>query len=212
MALSSVISTMLSDGDLTLHGDYAYGLRLRVKDYEYAYEFGRCLAKVLGRKKPYEPRWSQSARCWVVEGRSVLLYEFLDRPFEVLKPYVEHCGACVAAFLRLFFDGEGSITGRHLTVYNTDKELLLYVQKLLRQYFRIEATGPHKDNRNGRLIRAPTNGKIYRSKKQCWYLYVRTGSLPIYSRYVGFSVRRRQRMLAEAVRNSSFTLCVKPRR
>lgn len=79
----------------------------------------------------------------MLKGDSILLYKFLDRPWQKLEPYIEHCKDCVAAFLRAFFDGEGSICGRNLNIYNTDKALLLYIQRLLRLYFDIEMSPEH---------------------------------------------------------------------
>jgi intein-encoded DNA endonuclease-like protein len=60
---------------------------LKVKDREFAEEFGRCLAKVLGRR-PINPRYRKSLRRYVVEIRSQTLYELLKKPVDLdrLKP------------------------------------------------------------------------------------------------------------------------------
>jgi intein-encoded DNA endonuclease-like protein len=59
---------------------------LKVKDREFATEFGRCLAEVLGRR-PINPRYRRSLRRYVVETRSQTLYELLKKPvnFDRLK-------------------------------------------------------------------------------------------------------------------------------
>lgn len=176
-----------------------YEFELKTIDHEFAEDIGRRLAKLLGRNEPYEPWWDGNVRCWRVEGSSVLLYWFLRRPSGKLKPYVEHCKHCVAAFLKAFFDGEGSINGRAVKVYNTDRKLLLYIQRLLRRYFEIETTGPRKGAKAGHAFHDPKSGKVYKSKKQCYYLYIRAQSLPLFHRYIGFTIRRKQHRLTEAI-------------
>lgn len=194
--LANIIGAILSDGD---RRKYQHSLRLRVKDYEYDCEFGRCLAKVLGREKPYKPFWSRSEGRFVVEVCSILLYKFLDRPWWELTPYVEHCKNCVAAFLRAFFDGEGSITGVTLVLYNTDKEILLFVQKCLQKYFGIATAGPYRSKKAG-LFRDSRSGKIYRSEKTCHRLRVCSESLPLFYQHIGFTIERKQHRLVVAVR------------
>ncbi len=61
-----------------------------VKDKEFAVEFGKNLAKVLGKKKPYKPYWNKNKKQWVVKGSSILLYKFLEKSLEELKPYIEY--------------------------------------------------------------------------------------------------------------------------
>ena len=197
--LASVIGVMLSDGSRHLHGrQYHYGLWLGVKDGEFAEGFGHDLAKVLGRGKPYRTRWSQRRRRWVVEGCSCLLYKFLQQPLEELKPFIEHSKDCAAAFLRAFFDGEGCIHRRRLTVCSTDKQLLIYIKELLKRYFDIDSTGPHLGQKSGRVIH--THTILYRSKKDCYYIYVRRSSLPRFYEAIGFAIQRKQRRLAKAAK------------
>lgn len=171
---------------------------LNVVDYEFAEKTGRLLARLLGRREPYRPRWDTNERRWCVRGYSILLYRFLQQPLEKLKPYIEHCKHCVAAFLRAFFDGEGSIKARTLVAYNADKELLLYIKQLLVGYFAIETTGPFKIAKAGQRFRSPSNGKTYRRNRTQYYLYIRAKSLPQFQRYVGFSIGRKQRRLMRA--------------
>jgi intein-encoded DNA endonuclease-like protein len=86
---------------------------LEAKDREFVEEFGRCLAKVLGRR-PIRPRYVKSSGRYVVEVRSQTLYELLRKPVDLdrLRRYIEHCERCVAAFIRGFADSEGSIDKR----------------------------------------------------------------------------------------------------
>ena len=103
---------------------------LNVKDREFAEEFSRCLSAVLKRDPP-KPKWS--IRRFIVELQCKVLYELLKKPLDIerLRCFVEYSAECKSAFLRGFFDSEGSIdkTGKIL-VYNTDLKLLRYVKLL----------------------------------------------------------------------------------
>lgn len=195
--LASVIGTMLSDGSRYQHND-TKAFWLGVKDREYAEGFGRDLAKVLRRRKPYKPHLSDQR--WVLEGHSILLFNHLNKPWQNLKPHVEHCRNCVAAFLRAFFDGEGSIHRRQLTIYNTDKQLLIYIKGLLKRYFDIDSTGPHVSQKSGTVRYWSNRKEAYKTKKDCYYIYIRRHSLPTFYKEVGFTIRRKQRRLAEAAK------------
>ncbi|MEM3130210.1 MAG: LAGLIDADG family homing endonuclease [Nitrososphaerota archaeon] len=198
LELMYVIGTIFGDGNRYLYSKNEQCLlRLAVKDYEFAEEFGRCLAKVLGRKEPYKPFWDKNEKIWIVEGYSILLYDFLNKPFEELKPYIEYSKETVASFLRALFDGEGSIHGRTLRLYNTNKELLNYTKYLLKEYFNIDATGPHLSVKSGTITRTP-NGNCKRNK-DCYYLHLRAKSLLNFYKYIGFTIQRKQRKLIEAI-------------
>jgi len=197
--LAGLIGTMLSDGGRFPHGS-SKAFWLGVKDREYIHEFGRCLAKILGRKKPYKICWSPSKQRWVLESRSILLFNHLDKPWQNLKPYIEHRKDCTAAFLRAFFDGEGSIHKRQLTAHNTDRELLLYIKELLKRCFDIDSTGPHLSQKSGTVLHCPHTGKSYKTKKDCYHIYIRTHSLPRFYKEIEFTIRRKQRRLAEAAK------------
>lgn len=197
--LAHIIGVKVGDGWLYNYG-YDYEIGLNVNDYEFAARTGRNLAKLLGQEKPYQPRWDRWHHYWRVICYSILLYHLLDQPWRKLKPYIEQCRSCVAAFLKAFFDGEGSIRGRKLRAYNTDKELLLYIQQLLKRYYNIEATGPHKGERSGHRFRSPANGKYYKARKTVLYLQVLAESLPMYRKYIGFAIKRKQRILIEAIK------------
>jgi intein-encoded DNA endonuclease-like protein len=146
--LSYVIGVAVSDGNINIH-DYHREVLLSVTDGDFAHEFGRCLGMVLERDTPYKARWSGKRNRWIVQGSSVLLHGFLSRPWTSLTKWIEHCERCESAFLRAFYDGEGSISGRSLTVYNTNKEILQYVQVLLNRA-NIDTT-PLRTNRKGRF-------------------------------------------------------------
>jgi intein-encoded DNA endonuclease-like protein len=200
--LECVVGVMFSDG-YKYFNDGKYRLRLAVVDREYAEEFGKNLAKLLGRKEPYKPFYNEKLKRWVVVGSSFQLYKFLDRPFEELKQYVEHCKDCVSAFLRALFDGDGHIYKRRLMLYNTNKELLIYVQYLLKKYFDIDATGPYLTKKKGSIARFP-NGKIVKTNEDCYYIYIRARSLLNFYKYIGFTIKRKQQRLVKAISSPFF--------
>lgn len=196
--LAYIVGVRLGDGYLYKHGD-VYEFILNTVDYDFAAETGRCLAKLLTRKKPYQPRWDKWKPRWRVTSYSILLYQLLKGSWHNLRPYIEYCRDYVAAFLRGLFDSEGSITRTTLTIHNTNKELLLYVQHLLHQYFGIGSTGPHKGPQAGHWFRDSDNGKMYQTKKQCYYLYIPVRDLPRFNRYIAFTIKRKQQRLIETV-------------
>ena len=203
--LEYIIGAIFTDGYKYLNGTH-YFLRLEVNDKEFAEKFAECLTKVLGRKKPYKPFFNRKRKRWVVIGCSVLLFKFLNRTLEELKPIIEYDKKCVSAFLQALFDGEGSIIikiegrrrERQLYLYNTNRELLIYAKYLLKKYFGIEATGPHLSTRKGSIIHFP-NGKIAKANKDYYYLYVRTKGFLSFYRHVGFSIKRKQQRLIKAI-------------
>jgi intein-encoded DNA endonuclease-like protein len=204
--LEYVIGAMFSDA-YKYFNDENYRLGLTVIDKEFAEEFGKCLAKVLGRRKPYEPYWNENKKQWVVVGCSIQLFEFLNRPLEELRPYIEHCKDCVASFLRALFDAEGSIyvkiregkKQRMLRLYNTNKELLIYAKYLLKKYFDIDATGPHLTRKSGKIFNFP-NGKITKTTRDYYSIYIRTNSLLDFYKHIGFTIKRKQQNLIEAIK------------
>jgi intein-encoded DNA endonuclease-like protein len=46
------------------------------------------------------------------------------------------------------------------------------------------------------------SGKQYKTKKDCYYLYIRAESLPKFYRHIGFTVRRKQKRLEEYLRRT----------
>src|SRR5437879_9530728 len=106
--LAYVIGVIAGDGNLNVHG-YNYEMLLSVTDYDFAEEFSRWLAKILGKPNLYRVRWSETRERWIVQGSSIFLHRFLSGGWQGLKRYVEHCYRCRASFLRALFDGEGTI-------------------------------------------------------------------------------------------------------
>jgi intein-encoded DNA endonuclease-like protein len=198
--LAYVIGVRLGDGNAYVNNT-GYIIRLQAKDKEFVEEFGRCLGNVLGRK-PIRP-FKDTRRTYAVVAASKTLYELLKKPIDLkrIKKYVEHCKKCTAAFLRGLFDSDGSVNKEgYIKLHNTDHEVLVYTQKLLWKYFGIESTGPWPDKRKGTIMHDPRTGKQYKTNADCYYIYIRTESLPKFYRYVGFTIRRKQKRLEDYLR------------
>ena|SRR5437016_11643780 len=191
--LAYVIGVASSDGNLNVH-EHHREILLSVTDRDFAEEFSRCLAKVLSRAVPYKVRWSEKRKRWIVQGASILLHRFLSHRWHELKPWIEHCNKCTARYLRAFFDGEGCISHRQLTVSNTNVELLLYVGELLRKYG-VESRGPYLGKLAGTVLKDARTGKLYKRKKNCYYSYMSVRSLPQFAEHIGFMIERKQRRL-----------------
>jgi intein-encoded DNA endonuclease-like protein len=202
--LAYVIGAKLGDGYVTKGGQIVKGynkvrIGLKVKDREFAEEFGRCLAKILGRR-PIKSRYRKSLRRYAIEVHSQTLYELLKKPVDLnrLKKYIEHCERCTAAFLRGFADSEGSVNNRgHIRIYNTDRGLLEYVKDLLKR-LGIGSTGPKPLNKHGSIARF-RNGN-YERRKDTYYIYIKTDSNMNFHKNIGFTVWRKQRRLENYVK------------
>ncbi|MEM1955079.1 MAG: LAGLIDADG family homing endonuclease [Nitrososphaerota archaeon] len=172
---------------------------LMVKDKDFSEFFARTIEKVLKRKPP-KPRLSKDGR-WVVEVQSRTLYDLLQKPLNVgrIRPYVEHCERCIAAFLRGFFDSEGTIRENgEIGVANTDYKLLEYVIYLLKK-IGIETTSEKPILRRlaGTLLRDPDTGKIYKRRKDCYYVQVSMKSNLTFYEKVGFTIERKRKRLED---------------
>jgi intein-encoded DNA endonuclease-like protein len=196
--LAYVIGVKLGDG-YTNHNKVRIGLR--VKDREFAIEFGRCLSKVLGRG-PIKPGYINYVGLYAVEVQSKVLYEFLKKPVDLnkLKKYVEHCKRCMSAFLRGFTDSEGSVSREgYICVYNTDRKLLEYIKNLLKR-LGIESTGPWPKRQQGKPFYDYKTMKTYTYNKDEYYIYIRTGDNMKFYKHVGFTISRKQKRLENYVR------------
>ena len=206
--LAYVIGVKLGDGYTTKerrvvksYNDVRIGLK--VKDKEFAVDFARCLAKVLGRQ-PIKPRtrYGKSKR-YVVEVRSQTLYQLLKKPVDLdrLRQYIEHSEDCMAAFLRGFVDSEGSVDKKgQILIYNTDRVLLTYVKDLLEHRLGVVATGPWTGTRQGKVFHDPITAKPYVTKRDCYYLYVLADSNMRFHKTVGFTIRLKRRRIEEYLR------------
>ncbi len=204
--LAYVIGVKLGDGYATkkkrVVKSYNHTrIGLDVKDREFAEEFSRCLTKVL-RRTPKRLRYRRATKRYVVEVKSETLYHLLKKPVDLdrLKKYIEHCGKCMAAFLRGFFDSEGSVDERgYVLLYNTDLRLLEYIRKLL-QLLGIASTSPRLHVRRGTVIHDPRTGKKYLTKKDAYRIRIKANGNRKFYEKIGFTIRRKQKRLEEYLR------------
>jgi intein-encoded DNA endonuclease-like protein len=199
--LAYIIGTVLSDGNLNVHG-YHREMLLSVTDQDFAQEFSRCLAKILGRARHYAVRWSEKRQRWIVQGRSMLLYNFLKRDWRELTKSIEHCENCTSSFLRAFYDGEGSVTGPGVIVSNNNEALLKYVQRLLAR-LNIDTGSLIVGTRAGTRLHDPRTGKTYFTKKDCFCFHVRARSIRMFAEKVGFTIVRKSERLRKLARQKS---------
>jgi len=187
--LAYVIGVKLGDGSLNRKG-YNRRIRLQSVDIEFVIEFDRCLSIVLGTPK-HTPWFDTKRREIHIEASSVLLHDFLNQPWDRLKPWIEHCQSCASMFLKGFFDSEGSASpDGSLTCSNSDFALLEFVQYLLSFHFKVDTTGPRLQSRAGTKI--SNRGRTYTRKLDVYYIYVRRRSVGNFNRTVGFNIRRKQ--------------------
>ena len=200
--LANVIGVILGDG-YAYEASYGHIIGLKAKDKEFIEDFGRRLGNVLGRKA-IRPRKDIAGR-YIAEAASKTLYELLKKPVDLkrIKKYVEHCPKCVAMFLRGLFDSEGCVSEKgYIELHNTNYEVLVYTQKLRWKYFGIEATGPWPHKQKGTTMHDPRTGKLYKTKKDCYYIYIRTESLLNFYLYIGFTIEKKQKRLEEYLRRT----------
>ena len=193
--LAYVIGVRLGDGYTS-----ANRIRLKVKDLEFATEFGRCLSKVL-EKRPVKPKYLNSMGRYDVTVDSKTLYELLKKPVDLdrLKKYIEHCERCTAAFLRGFADSEGSVSKEgYISVSNTDRELLEYVKDLLKR-LGIESTGPKPTKSRQGTVARFRNGS-YRRRKDSYYIYIKANGNINFYKNMGFTIKRKQKRLENYIR------------
>jgi intein-encoded DNA endonuclease-like protein len=189
--LAFLIGVKLGDGSLSRNWHHNYMTKMRVTDKDFAEEFARCAGLVL-KHQPYKLWWNPRRKMWHVEINSIMLYNFLRHPFEEMKPFLNHCKTCSAAFLRGFFDSEGSSSGGDVTCSNTNLDLLKYVKRLLGTAFSIRTTNPHKYGPapGSKVI---IKGKLWNVNKQSYVLRVRSGDKARFATAVGFTISRKQR-------------------
>ncbi len=190
--LAYVIGVKFGDGSISLKG-YNRRIRLQSVDRDFVLEFDRCVSSILHTRM--HALWADEKRREIhVEARSVLLYNFLRQSLSDLRPWIERCEQCASAFLRGFFDSEGTVTPAGvLTAYNNDLNRLRYVMELLRNCSGIETTGPHLGKKQGSRIER--RGRIYFRNRDTHSLYVRADSIRKFALLIRFTITRNQRRL-----------------
>ena len=198
--LAYIIGVLCGDGSVWEKGRIHKGYRrvviyLEAKDREFVEEFAIRIGRVLNRPPPRVK--VKSTGYYYVEVESRTLYELMKRPIDIekIRRFVEHCEKCMAMFLRGFFDSEGCVSeDGYVTVANSNYELMLYVQELLKR-FGIETRGPRPTTKQGTPFYNPLRGKVYEHKKDVYVLYVRKRNNYEFYKYIGFTIRRKQERL-----------------
>ncbi len=203
--LAYVIGVLCGDGSVWEKGRVRKGYRrvviyLEAKDREFVEEFAIRIGRVLNRPPPRVR--VKSTGYYYVEVESRTLYELLKKPIDIekIRKYVEHCERCMAMFLRGFFDSEGGVSERGLiSLTNSNYELMLYVQELLKR-FGIETRGPRLKSKQGTPFYNPLRGKVYIHKRDVYVIYVETNCTVNFYRYVGFTILRKRARLEDYLR------------
>ena len=202
--LAYVIGAKLGDASLNVkRRHYQYRIRLQAIDREFVQAFNDALAKILD--CPSHKLWrGRSAKEIHVEYGSFRLYRFLQGSLSDFAPFIEKDNLCVAAFLRGFFDSEGSVSqDGAITASNSNLEVLLYIQKLLISRFGIETTGPRLTTKRGTTL--PKSGRLFLRKVDCYSIYIRKRSNFTFNSKIGLTIERKrarlERFLRGGVRN-----------
>jgi intein-encoded DNA endonuclease-like protein len=210
--LAYVIGVLCGDGSVWEKSRMYKGYRqamchLKVRDREFVEEFAIRIGRVLNRPPPKVK--VKLTGYYYVEVESRTLYELMRRPIgiEKIRRFVEHCERCIAMFLRGFFDSEGSLTNNHgyILAYNSNYELLLYVQELLKR-FGIETRGPYLLAKQGTPFYDPKSGKVYRRKKDYYVLRVRMPCNARFYRFVNFTILRKRARLENYLRRKGIPI------
>jgi intein-encoded DNA endonuclease-like protein len=181
-------------------------IHLEAKDREFVEEFAIRISRILNRPPPKIT--VNSRGLYYVEVGSRTLYELLKKPIDIekIRRYVEHCERCMAMFLRGFFDSEGCVSeDGYITAYNTNYELMLYVQELLKG-LGIKTTGPWLTERQGAPFYDSRKGKQYKYNKDYYKLYVRAEDNADFYRLVGFTILRKRARLKAYLRRRGILL------
>jgi intein-encoded DNA endonuclease-like protein len=194
--LAYIIGVEKGDGSLNIRRkQYNYRIRLQSIDVDFVKEFDRCLSRVLNSSR--HALWTGAGRNEThVEASSFLLLRFLQRPLEEFRPIIEHCVKCSAAFLRGFFDSEGSVEkSGSVTASNCDVSLLKYVQHLLSKVFDISTTGPSLKSRKDSLI--SRRGRTYRRNSDCFSIRISNRFRLRFLEKIGITIVRKSNRLHE---------------
>jgi intein-encoded DNA endonuclease-like protein len=203
--LAYVIGAVCGDGYVGLKRhckDYTLTIiHLRAKDKEFVEEFAIRIGRVLNRPPP-KPKVKRSTGRYYIKVESKTLYELLKKPVDLerLRKYIEHCDKCIAAFLRGFFDAEGSISENGpIHLVNSDYRLLKYMQSLLER-FEIVTAGPHLQHQQGSIMHI--KGKQYVRRRDVYYIHVKRSCNMGFYKHIGFTIKKKQERLVNYLRRT----------
>ncbi len=192
-----VIGVIQGDADLHLRspaiGRSGRVIRLRAKDRDFVAKFASISAKLLGKNEPYKVGFEREQYMACVY--SYYLYEFLKKPLEELKPFIE---ANPTEFIRGVIDSEGSCQVNvwcwknwktlvvKITVTNTNVKLLLYLQELLKKRLNIRSNIKSSHKKGSKF---KTNDKIFVRNKDAYDLVIGMfNDVKLFASQIGFSI------------------------
>ena len=196
--LAYILGATLGDGTWRKRGTKAEIL-LRVRDYDFALAYARCYNVVEGKRngEPVEPHFSDKSKFWIVSITSITLYNLLE-PFKVLKikKFVEANVNTISAFIRGFFDAEGTCSNRKhnrgLYCSNKNRRLMQYIKKLLRDIgIESKLSRRPKKTSKGRLT-------------YIWILKIYGRNIKRYADLVGFEIKRKRDRLQEIINDERY--------
>jgi intein-encoded DNA endonuclease-like protein len=171
-------------------------------DRELSLRVGVLMAKVLGRKKPYRPYWSEATGVFLVESRSKELCEIIQGGLASLRSLILDYPR---RFLRGIYDAEGcpSIKTKSRRLYprvlltNSDPEILELTKNLLRKLG--IATTMELNTKAGKRKRI--KGKDTLTRRDVFNICIgRFAMVRKFARMIGFRIPAKQRILQEVVR------------
>lgn len=203
--LSYVIGAWLGDGTLAYRkSKQEYIIKLLVKDYDFAEEWGKRLSRALQRNRPYKPVWDKANKRWCVKGYSKVLYLLLFETRRNSSIIEEIVSSYPAEAIRGFFDAEGSVINNPPTIIacNTRPDIIVLFKKLLSK---ISIESKISIRHRKPVMKCPKTGKIYLRRTNTLYCLKITHIDEIikYSNMVGFSIKRKQSRLKCLFQNKS---------
>ena len=191
--LAYVLGVLLGDGYIVREHHNNYDIELLVKDYDFAEEFSKVMARVLDKNFKIPRRWRRRPDFWRVYYQSKAFHQwFKEQTLDTLKPYIEYNRDTVKYFLRGIYDSEGcNYRCKQIFLSNNDLKLLSYIQYLLKKYFSIKATGPYLNVKAGSIM--VKGGKRFRRNHNNYYITIsKRRGLRVFLSKIGFSIRRKQ--------------------
>ena len=190
--LAYVIGVLHGDGCVYING-CQYKIQLGVKDLEFAEAFSIAMAKLFG-KNVKEPHWNKLNNEWEVKYYSKAFYQwYKQQSLESLRQFIEHDKDTVANFLRGLYDSEGcNYRCSQIHLSSNDKDLLKYVQYLLKKYFNIHTTGPYLAKRAGEVSTRRDGKRIKRNHDNYQIHIYKRQHIQIFLDNIGFDIREKQ--------------------
>lgn len=199
--LAYVITAWLGDGSLEFRKrERRYGITLRVKDYDFAEEFGRCAGIANNHSSPYKP-YLLSSGFYCVIFSNFMLYHLLKHSREnpwILMPYLK---PYPAEACRGFFDAEGNphFNGYYcyIKASNDNIELLKMIAELLKSLDVSTKIYEEKIKQKTMIINGRTTHRNV-DKRFILVTQRKEDTIKFYEK-VGFTIKRKQEKLKQAM-------------